>query len=194
VLVKAAEQLDADDLSVAMPQAPERTDANLEARDGLRGNRTAERELLAITPRVTLAHVLIPTLAGPAIFLVTWISLTLARARGDDAVRRRRGALRSAERRINNARRLPPTARFGEIEASLASYLADRLNEPPARFLGRGAVDFLEQRGVEPDIVSRWRELIERCERAAYAGDEDGDASLAGLAHRCAQEMERVRL
>jgi hypothetical protein len=195
ILVSAVEQLDADDLTAITAQ-PTKHAETVEARDGLRGNKTHEGELLASTHPVTLTQVALTTLIPPLLFTCIWGGAALTRSGRDRAVRRRRKALRNAERRIQGAvaRKLPPREFHSEIEAALAGYLADRLNEPPARFLGHAAVSFLRERGVDQELVERYGEILERCERATYAGASDGDTSLADLARHCAQQLERERL
>jgi hypothetical protein len=195
VLVSAVEQLDAADLTITAEPSREHSD-RLEARDGLRGNRTSETELLAVTPTVTMTQVALTTVIPPAAFGCVWGLLALARSGRDRATQRRRAALREAERRIQAAaaRKLPPGEFHGELQAALAGYLADRLDEPPARFLGRAAIDFLQERGVDEELVQRCAELLQRCEQAAYAGGSGGDSSLAELARQCARQLERERL
>lgn len=196
VLVSVVEQLDAADLAdITTPSAADQGHT-LQARDGLRGNQTAESRLLATVKPVTMTQVALATLVPPIVFGCIWSLAALTRSGRDESVRRRRAALRNAERRIQGAvdRRLPPRELHTEIEAALAGYLADRLNEPPGRFLGSATVAFLEQRGVDADLVRRCRELLERCEQTAYAGDSDGDVSLADLARQCARQLEKERL
>ncbi|MFQ5804879.1 MAG: BatD family protein [Phycisphaerae bacterium] len=196
ILVSAVEQLNAADLTGIAAQPPREHNGVVEARDGLRGNKTSEGELLATVRTVTVTQVTLTTVVPPLAFMCVWGCVILARSGRDYAARRRRGALRNAERRIQVAvaRRLPPGEFHSEIEAALAGYLADRLNEPPARFLGRAAVTFLQERGVNQELVQRCAELLERCEHAAYGGASDGDTSLADLARQCARQLERERL
>jgi hypothetical protein len=195
ILVSAVEQLDADDLTGITDQPAQRSEM-VEARDGLRGNKTREHELLATVRPVTLTQLALTTVTPPLVFICIWGGAALTRSSRNHTARRRHQALRSAERRIAAAaaRELPPGELHSEIEAALAGYLADRLNEPSARFVGRAAVAFLQERGVTPELVERYREILERCEHAAYAGASDGDTSLADLARHCARQLERERL
>lgn len=196
VLVRAGEQLDATDLTSITSEPTTERNGGVQARDALRGIKTGETELLGAVRPVTGRQVVLTTFAGPLVFICAWGGAVLARSRRDSATQRRRRALRNAERRIHGAvtRKLPPGALHGEIEAALAGYLADRFNEPPARFLGRETVSFLRERGVDQELVRRCSDLLERCEQAAYAGDADGDTSLADLASQCVKQLERERL
>ena len=196
VLVSVVEQLDASDLTGIADQPPQARNGTLQARDGLRGNKTGQVELLAIVRPVTMTQVLLTTAIPPVAFVCVWGFSALTRSGRDQAVKRRRGALRIAERRIHDAlaNKLPPGEFHGEIAAALAGYIADRLNEPPARFLGPAAVSFLQERGVNDNLVQRCAALLERCEQAAYAGIGDSDTSLADAARQCIKQLERERL
>ncbi|MBU0617149.1 MAG: BatD family protein, partial [Planctomycetes bacterium] len=195
VLVGVVEQLDAADVDVAA-QPPQAQGAALEARDGLRGNKTREADLLASTPPVTMAQVVLTTVIPPVAFLCVLGISTLTRSGRDVATRRRRGALRNAEGRIQAAltSKLSPAEFHSEIQAALAGYLADRLNEPSARFLGTAAIGFLQERGADGELVKDWAVVAQRCEQIAYAGGGDSDASLADAAQRCIRRLERERL
>jgi len=195
VLVSVVEQLDAADLDIAA-QPPQAQGTTLEARDGLRGNKTREADLLAATPTITMTQVALTTVIPPVAFLCVLAISALSRSGRDIAARRRRGALRNAERRIHDAltNKLSPAEFHQEIQAALAGYLADRLNQPPARFLGNAVVGFLQERGVSDELVQQWSEAAQRCEQAAYAGGGESDASLADAARQCLRRLERERL
>jgi hypothetical protein len=196
LLVSVVEQLDAADLADISAQPPQAPGPTLEARDGLRGNKTSEVDLLTDTPPVTMTQVALGTILPPTAFLCLLAVSALTRSGRDVAARRRRGALRNAEGRIQAAltSQLTPAEFHSEIQAALASYLADRLNEPPARFLGTAATEFLQERGVEGQLVRDWAEVAQRCEQIAYAGGGESDASLADAAQTCLRRLERKRL
>lgn len=196
LFVSAVEQLDAADLTALGPEPLRDQTSGVQARDSLRGIKTRESELLATVRPVSMTQVTLTTFLPPLAFLCIWGCARLTRARQNEAALRRRGALRNAERRISAAmaRRLAPDEFHRELEAAVAGYLADRLNEPPARFLGHAAVDFLQERDVGRELVERCAELVELCERAAYAGGAEGDTSLADLARHCIIQLERERL
>jgi hypothetical protein len=141
----------------------------LQALDGLRDIETAERMLLAdlrpITPRLVGSVALAP----PAVFLLAWTGLTWVQRRtADPARRRRQTALRTARKRIARARGLPPRDTARELTAALTGYLADRLNEPPARFTGSAALDLMRAREVPDDLIEQWALLVQGCEEASW--------------------------
>lgn len=196
LLVKAVEQLEAAELGDITADAARRPASTLEARDGLRGNKMREAELLASSPPVSMTQVALVSFVPPAAFLGCWGLTALARRRRDVAATRRRHALRNAERRIAAARagRLSSDRFHSELQAALAGYLADRLNQPPACFLGRSAIAFLQERAVDPQVLQQCAELLQRCEEAAYAAKGDRDHSLADLARDCVRRLEREPL
>jgi hypothetical protein len=196
ILVSVVEQLNAADLTDMTSPSPQPAGATLEARDGLRGNKTREADLLASAPSVTMTRVLLTTIIPPTAFVCVLGISALTRSGRNSATRRRRSALRNAEHRLHEAlaNRLSPGEFHSEIQAALAGYLADRLNQPPARFLGPAAIDFLERRAVDGELIGAWTQVQERCERAAYAGNRDSDTSLADTARECLRRLERERL
>ena len=196
LLVRAVERLDASDLGGISAETPETPATQLEVRDGLRGLKTDESELLAQAPTITQSQVWTVTLAGPLIFCAAWGAMTLVSAKRNERTQRKRRALRSAEQRIRDARgdQLSAAEFHGQIESALAGYLADRLDQPPARFLGADASTQLRARGINEELVERYAELLRRCQEAAYAGGGAGDPSLADTAQRCIQDLERERL
>lgn len=196
VLVSVVEQLDAADLSDMTAPPPQPTGTTLEARDGLRGNQTREADLLASAPSITMTRVVLATIIPPAAFVCVLGIATLTRSGRNVATRRRRSALRNAERRLHGtlANPLSPGEFHSEIQAALAGYLADRVNQPPARFLGPAAVEFLEQRAVDDELVRAWTQVQQRCEQATYAGNRDNDTSLADAARECLRRLDRERL
>ena len=195
VLVSVVEQLDAADLDIAALPSQDQSVA-LEARDGLRGNQTREADLLTATTSVSMTQVALITIIPPAAFICLLGLSALTRSGRDVAVKRRRGALRNAERRIQGAlaNNLSPAEFHSAIQATLAGYLADRLNEPPARFLGISAIDLLRERGVSDELTRQWSDVAERCERVAYAGVGESDGALANAARHCVSRLERERL
>ncbi len=189
--------------------APERAAGApaLEALDGLRDIETSESALLAssssVTPRMVAGVMLTP----PAVFLLTWAGVACAQSRtADPARRRRQAALRAARRRLTQARAHAirtrsdsggpgPPMLAAEIAATLAGYLADRFNEPPARFTGLAGVEFLRSRGVRDDLLSQWANLVQRCEEASFGGGTPADdAALTRQALNCLTAVERDRL
>jgi hypothetical protein len=166
----------------------------LHALDGLRGNETSESRLLARTEPVSLKALAVATFAPPAAYLIAWACLAYAQAGGSVRQRRQR-ALRQARARLALAQKLPPREAAAEITAALAGYLADRLNEPPARFTGRAAAGFLAEHNASAAVREQWQNLSERCEQISFGGlAADTPASLADRADQCLHAMERERL
>lgn len=196
-------------LEIAGPrgETPGSAASTLQTLDGLRDIETSESALLAQVAPITPGAVASVMFVPPAAFAVLWIGATcIHRRTADPARRRRQSALRTARRRIGRARdSLRGAAQAGgaagpsqlpaEIAAALTGYLADRCNEPPARFTGLSAVEFLRQRGVGADLAARWADLVQRCEEASFAGGvpADGDA-LVRQALECLGALERQKL
>lgn len=169
----------------------------LQALDGLHDIETNTTHLLATTPTVAPRIVTGAMFGPPAAFLVLWAVTGIAHRRSADPGRRRRqAALRTARRRIAAVRGQAPREEAAEIAAALASYLADRLDEPPARFVGRAALEYLREQGVRPELVARWEAVLARCEEASFGGGSASadDETLARQALHCLAALQRVRL
>ena len=168
----------------------------LEALDGLRDIETRETTLLATMTPIAPGVVTTIMFAPPAVFLLTWAGVAFVQSRAADPARRRRqAALRCARRRIGAARQRPPHELAGEIAAALAGYLADRLNEPPGRFTGQAAVEFLRARGLRAAVIDQWSAVVAGCEEATFAGGARADLDgLARQALACLTALERAKL
>lgn len=190
----------------AVVEAPEVTAAGasvgsaaatpLEALDGLHDIETSETVLLATTPRPSTRFVTLITFAPAAVFLLVWAATAFLQSRSADPARRRRSAaLRHARQRIAKARHRPPQELAVEIVNTMAGYLADRSDKPPARFTGGSAAEFLRQRGVRDELVEQWTRVIERCEEASFAAGAQADGETLGKdALACLTRLERVKL
>jgi hypothetical protein len=166
----------------------------LHALDGLHGNETRESRLLATTRPVSLNALALATIAPPAAYLIAWACLAYARAGGSVRHRRQR-VLRQARTRLNQASKLAPREAAAEIVAALTGYLAERLDQPPARFIGPAAVGFLAERNASARVREQWLNLVERCEQISFGGlGTDTPASLAAGAEQCLRALERERL
>jgi hypothetical protein len=197
LLVRPVERLDASDLGQIAVESEKTPASKLEVRDGLRGLKTNESELLAAVPSITSAQVWTVTLAGPLVFCAAWAGVTLVSRKRSEAAQRKRRALRHAEQRIREARQGDGAAGdfHGRIESAMAGYLADRLNQPPAHFLGSDALSLLSERGVNADLAASYADVMRRCQEAAYAGGGDGvNSALADAALACLQQLEKERL
>ena len=194
IRVSPAPELDANALAeiAGTPSTPDRPD--LRVLDGLRGNETREVELLRGSAAVSPTALAWATFTPPACFVLAWIVAVYAHTGGPIRQRRQR-ALRQARRRLDQARRSPPREAAAGVAAALAGYLAERLDEPSARFTGRAAVDFLREREVKAQTQEAWRDVLETCERASFGGLTDSDsAALVERAHGCVKTLERERL
>ena len=195
------------DLSGARPAQPTASSSPLQALDGLRDIETSETVLLASAAPVTPNLVTTVLLAPPALFLLACGGLAYAQRRTADPARRRRQlALCTARHRIAEARATALRTRSGSdgpdtrvlaggVSAALASYLADRLNEPPGRCTGSTVIDFLRSRSIRPDLVDQWATVVRRCEEASFGGGTQADgAALCGQALDCLRALERQKL
>lgn len=204
--VAPAAEIALPDVTIRAPSAAG-TPPTLQALDGLHDIETSEAALLATNSPVTAGLIASIMFAPPALFLLTWAGLVIVQHRASDPARvRRQAALRTAQRRIAQARlqalRTPgasagsPTAALAhEITAALTGYLADRLGEPPGRFTGPAALEFLRARHVPGTLLETWSGLVQRCDEAAFAGGTaaDGEA-LVTQALACLKTLERQKL
>ena len=196
LLVEQVDELDAGDLTNITAESPQSQASGVELRDGLRGNITAESALLATVPRITQSHVLLAVFVPFVGFLCVIGLLGILRHGRNEALQRRKGALRAAEKRIVAAQadQLSAADFHGEIAAALGGYLADRFNEPPARFVGEAALEFLRTRRAADELVRQWSDVQRRCEEAAYAGGATKDEGLTEAALLCLRKIEGVKL
>lgn len=165
------------------------------ALDGLRGNETRESVLLQRVAPPSVALIWLGALAPPGLFAAVALGRAAALRSGRDGARRRRSrALASAQERLTAAESLGPGQRTSAIESAVVAYLADRVNQPPARFTGRTVLDFLRERRIDEQMEQRLANLIARCEQAAYAGGADADARITQEARECLRLLEQIRL
>lgn len=189
LMVTAGEQLAASDVNVAAPK--DESARGVEAIDGLRGNQTNPDRLLATTWNVTLPKLAVVLTAPPALVLGWFGYGAFVRTRGRDPKKRRRQmALSNALRRLDAV--ATSTAPAGEIEAAIANYFADRLGEPPARFVGNAAIELLRAHNAPPDVQEQLAALLRQCDEAAYAGSSQSAAeSLLQQARACLTRLDR---
>lgn len=188
--VAAGEQLDYSEFADAQALAAQ--SPAVTARDGLRGNVLDETALLSSTSTVTWGQLVAVAAGPPAAFAAGWAALgLLARRNPNDPRRRRQLARKRALQRLAAARTVLGAQRWRAIESALAGYLADCLNEPPARFTGRSAVQHLRTLDLPDDRIEQWSRVVEHCEQAAYAGlDVSGDDWIE-RAGECVLALER---
>ncbi|WP_320046868.1 BatD family protein [uncultured Ilyobacter sp.] len=191
ILVSASDSLDATDLDIAM-DTPQDPASQVAVRDGLRGNVSDEVQLLQSIAPVTTTQIVAVTCAGPLAFAAFWCLLAISRRGNERSARRRRAALKTAEQRLRDVE--TSNRPSSDIEAALAGYLADRLDEPPQRFRGSAGVEYLTAQRVSPELVQRYAEVQRRSEEAAYAGTTAADATLTNLARQCLHDLEQEQL
>lgn len=191
ITVAATGEVSAADVLPA-PQANGTT--QLQQLDGLRDIETRAADLLAQTWLPTPRFIALVMFAPPALFLVAWALVAVQQRRQADPARQRRSrALRAARRLILEANGQRTADRAVIVQTALGQYLADRLDAPPARFMGRAALEVLHAHVVAPELLARCTQLIEQCEAASFGGG-GAAASLADEALACLDELERCRL
>lgn len=113
----------------------------------------------------------------------------------DTAFRRRSLALRTAQRRLDEARRAGGAAAIEQIGRALTGYIADRLNLPPGALTSADAGRLLTERGADADLAAEVRHLLADVESARYGGasgiDEHEAVRQAG---DCLHRLERAHL
>lgn len=193
---------------VVAPDLPRADDADrapdLQQLDGLRDIETNPAVLLGRASTPAAGAVTAAMVAPPVAFAAGWIgSALVARRRADPGRLRRRRAARAARAHIRAAAGAFRSSAAGPggtagparaIAAAMGGYVADRLNEPPARFLGAAVVDELRRRGVSARVVDLWAAILRQCEEVSFgAGGADADG-LARQALVCLEALERERL
>jgi hypothetical protein len=194
ISVAPAPMLDTGALAERIGVPRDAATADLHVLDGLRGNETREDVLLRSVSPVSLAALAWTTCTPPAAFVLVWAGSLYMRT-GGVTRRRRQRALRTARRRLEQARQRPAREAGGAIAAALAGYLAERFNQPVGRMIGPAALDFLAERSGAPELRERWREVLERSERATFGAATEGDTgALVDEAQGCLTALERERL
>jgi hypothetical protein len=108
------------------------------------------------------------------------------RLQSDSAYRRRRSASAEVTKRLSEAESAKAAGELGrcyaEINVALYGYIADHLDVPVASLTPDSAVDALNAKSVETDIVEKFSQVLKTCEYARFAPasiqDEDTDAML----------------
>lgn len=187
--VQAGEQLEAADL--AFGETTEETPAadQLTLRDGLRGNVTDARLLLRRPRPVTLTATLTATLAPPVAFGAFALAFGL-RTNRNELARRRAAAHSQTRAMLASASATTPTEVAAAARNAMATYLADRLAQPPARFTSAASMAELERFGAAPQTIERCAALMQRCDEAAFAGVAASDSLTADTA-ALIDELER---
>ncbi|MHC5114029.1 MAG: BatD family protein [Planctomycetota bacterium] len=112
------------------------------------------------------------------------------RLRDDHGYARRRGARRTATRRLAEG-----AGSAEAVAAAVTDYIADRCNVPAGALTGAEATDRLRTNEVDAELTQEIETLLAECERAQYAGGVATDtATLTKRAEQCIVRLERERL
>lgn len=112
-----------------------------------------------------------------------------ARLQSDPAAMRRNSAVRTARRRLKDARSLPASTPITElssaIEETLRGYVADVAGISPTSLTKERMIGILQERGVETEIVSQFERTLDVCGYARFAPAFEGQKDeLLGSAER----------
>ncbi|HRX84922.1 MAG TPA: BatD family protein [Phycisphaerae bacterium] len=152
---------------------------------GIESNYVDPAALLAqqqLYPSMTAAAV-----AGGCPVIYAAFALLVRRRRkleSDTGLRRRRGAKRTAQRAISEAKGRPDG-----LADALLGYVADRLNVPAGGLTRQEAVQRLRSAGVPGNLVAEVDEVLADCEAAQFGG---GAASGADLEPRVRRELDAL--
>ncbi len=189
--VTASETVALSEMEGAVAPPVETAAAAAELREGLRGNETRVERVLSSVSAVRLTHVVAAAGAPPLLFAIAWVGLSVQRSAGKDSARRRQqAALARARQRLTSAGHKDAA---GVVQQAVAGYLADRLNQPAARFAGHSAIQELPRGAVPNELLLRLEQLLRDCEAAAYGGGPPA-ADLTQAAHECLAQLERCKL
>ena len=191
IQVRAVRTVGADEAIVAQPtpaatQPSRRAPDELVQQVGIGANFDTLGTLLPSlrpTARLTTAGFLAAVGVPPLLFIV-------ARAwrrygQRDPAVRRARGALAVARRRLRN-----PKAPLDELHEAFAGYFRDRLELPAGQLTPKELAERLGARKMDGDLVERASRMLDRLAAARFGGSAD-DHAAGREALRILQEVER---
>jgi hypothetical protein len=139
----------------------------------------------------------------PLVCLATGLALGrhVDRLRVDQGYARLARSGRLAARRLREAQRLQDggsaDAFFGALQAVLTGYVADRANLAAPGMTLDGATRLLGERGVDRELVDRFRRCVEQCEFGRFAPAAAGAPDrqvLLDEATAILRELERRRL
>lgn len=172
--VAASEAVDAHQIGNVPPPAESPSDSASLSVDGLLANQDDIEQILKSTRPVSHAMA-VAVIAGPPVaYMFGWAAVGWLRNRSSNPARLRRArAANAADARLNAAQSASPTAVAADVAATLAQYLADVLNVPPAHFVG-GETHELEQAGLPQQTIAWYSQLRQQCEAAAFGGGVAG--------------------
>ncbi len=126
----------------------------------------SRQDLTIINPGILAA------LGGtPGLFFLSVLVASVRRKRyGDEALRRRRGAMRAARARLKQARNADvPTEALEHLSRALRGYLGDKLGLEGGALTARDARDLLVGRGLSASLADEVSGLLDDIEHARYA-------------------------
>ncbi|MCP3905880.1 MAG: protein BatD [Planctomycetes bacterium] len=167
-----------------------------ESAAGLLANEADVARLLARQGFVPRWWHLLPVAAPPLLYLAVlaghWHT---RRLRDDHGYARRRGARRTASRRLADAARATDGGGAEAVASALSGYIADRCNVPSGSLTAAEAAGRLHHGAVDADLAGEVEQLLSECEHARYAGGVATDpAALMRRAEGCIARLERERL
>jgi hypothetical protein len=70
------------------------------------------------------------------------------------------------------------TGFYAEISQALFGYLEDKLHIPKAEISLDRAVDELQKKNIDGELINKLRDCTEKCQYARFAPGSDGDAAM----------------
>jgi hypothetical protein len=119
----------------------------------------------------------------PVLLLVAWTCRHYGQR--DPAIRRARGALATARRRLKD-----PNSPLDQLHEAFAGYFRDRLGLPAGQLTPRELAERLGERKMDGDLVERASRMLDRLAAARFGGAV-GDQATGREALRILQEVER---
>ncbi len=191
IQVRAVRTVGADEAIVAQPtpattQPTRRAPDELIQQVGIRANfETLGTLLPSLRPkaRLTTVSFLAAVIMPPVAFLVAWTCRRYGRR--DPAIRRARGALGVARRRLRDSK-----APLDQLHEAFAGYFRDRLALPAGQLTPRELAQRLGARGMDGDLAERASRMLEQLAAARFGGSA-GNHATGREALRILQEVDR---
>jgi hypothetical protein len=105
-------------------------------------------------------------------------------------------ALRGAEKRLAAAEKLMKSGTveqlYPEIAAAVTSYLADKMDAPPAGLTSSDMESFLAGRGVAEDLIGETNSVLHECDAARFARAATDPSAARALLDRAAELLRAL--
>ena len=116
-----------------------------------------------------------------ALIVIAAVTLPLAEKhaerKGDASHARKKKALRTAEKRLAEARKTKDTRQFhAQVSAAMCGYVADQLDCPVTSVSAQTIEEILYERQIDTETVTQMKTLLDDCEFAQFA-PTDAEAS-----------------